>query len=68
MSKITINPPQFDPNEQEETRIYKQRQFVEDVIRMTQEVNEELEAISSGGGGGAGGGGYPAQLGYAGIR
>ena len=67
MSKITINPPQFDPGDSEDVRIYKQRQFVEDVIRMTQELNEELESAASGGGG-AGSGGYPAQLGYAGIR
>lgn len=58
------NPPQFE----EDYDVYKTRQFVEDMIRSLNEVNEELAVIASGGGGGIGGGGYPAQLGFAGVR
>lgn len=58
------NPPQFD----EEYDVYKTRQFVEDMIRALNEVNEELLVIAAGGGGSAGSGGYPIQLGFAGVR
>ncbi len=58
------NPPQFD----EKYDVYKTRQFVEDMIRALEETNQELAAVAAGGGGGVGGGGYPAQLGYAGLR
>ena len=57
------NPPQFDKDYDE----YKIRQFVEDMIRALNEVNEELSVIAAGGAG-TGGGGYPAQLGFAGVR
>lgn len=55
------NPPQFEPNEREAVRLYKQRQFVEEVIRAIQQLNNEVSSSSSGSGG------YPAQLGHAGI-
>lgn len=64
---IKINPPQFEKDDNEEVQLYKQRQFVEDVIRSLDEVNEALTFVS-GGGGGSGGGGFPAQLGYIGYR
>lgn len=57
-----INPPQFDETDSDEVRLYKHRQFVEDVIRAIQQLNTEI------GGGGGGGDGYPAQLGYMGVR
>lgn len=67
MSKI--NPPQFRDDDSKATRAYKERQFVEDVIRQFDELSDEVASISSGGGGGgSGGGGYPAQLGYMGVR
>lgn len=52
------SPPQFE----ESYDVYKMRQFVEDVIRSLEQLNQE---VASGGGGGSGtGDGYPAQLGY----
>jgi len=58
------NPPQFDPGDSDEVRLYKQRQFVEEMIRSFAQLNNEVQA----GGGGTGTDGYPAQLGYMGCR
>ena len=58
------NPPQFDPGDSDEVRLYKQRQFVEEMIRSFRQLNSEVQA----GGGGTGTDGYPAQLGYFGCR
>lgn len=66
MSKI--NPPQFRDEDSKQTRAYKERQFIEDVIRQFDDLENQVQQISSGGGGSAGGGGYPAQLGYMGVR
>ena len=63
MAKVP-NPPQFE----EDYDVYKMRQFVEDMIRALEETNQELSTIAAGGGTASGGGGYPAQLGYAGVR
>ncbi len=58
------NPPQFE----EEYDVYKMRQFVEDMIRALEDTNQELAVVAAGGGTGGAGGGYPAQLGYHGVR
>ena len=58
------NPPQFDPNEGEEKRVYKLRQFVEEVIRTLGDLNAE---VNGGGGSGSSSSGYPPQLGHARI-
>ncbi|MCH8277958.1 MAG: hypothetical protein IIC12_03395 [Proteobacteria bacterium] len=58
------NPPQFDPGDSDETRLYKQRQFVEEMIRSFRQLNTEVQSS----GGGTGTDGYPAQLGYMGCR
>ena len=60
------NPPQFDPGDSDQTRLYNMRQFVEEVIRSFAQLNDEVQ--SGGGGGGTGGDGYPAQLGHIGCR
>ncbi len=61
------NPPQFDPGDSDDVRLYKMRQFVEEVIRSFAQLNEEVMA-GGGGGTGTGGDGYPAQLGHIGCR
>lgn len=58
------NPPQFDPTDSEQTRLYKQRQFVEEMIRSFRQLNSEVLSNT----GGTGEGGFPAQLGYFGCR
>jgi hypothetical protein len=58
------NPPQFDPGDSDEVRLYKMRQFVEEMIRSFRQLNSEVSSNT----GGTGVGGYPAQLGYFGCR
>lgn len=60
------NPPQFDADDSDQVRLYKMRQFVEEVIRSFTQLNEEV--LAGGGGGGTSGDGYPAQLGHIGCR
>jgi hypothetical protein len=54
------NPPQFDATYD----VYKQRQFVEDMIRALRELNNE---VSSGGSSSSSSRSYPPQLGHARI-
>lgn len=54
------NPPQFEAKYDR----YKIRQFVEEMIRAMNELNQEVQ---SGGGGGGSSRGYPPQLGHSRI-
>lgn len=64
MAKIP-NPPQFERGETDDRRLYKHRQFVEEVIRTLRELNEEVTNI--GGSSAVSSRAYPPQLGHSRI-